>query len=61
MCLDPNGNSLEVVVPGVETPLLILCSKTEKHNDFYRGLHKFMKNCLYNALVILINIFQDCG
>ena len=36
-CGDPNGNSVEVAVPGNETPLLLLCTRPERHNDFYKG------------------------
>nr|CAH0112384.1 unnamed protein product [Daphnia galeata] len=37
-CGDPNGNSVEVAVPGNEIPLLLLCTKPERHNDFYKGI-----------------------
>ena len=36
-CGDPNGNLVEVTVPGIEMPLLLLCSRNERPTDFYKG------------------------
>lgn len=40
-CSESSGNLFEVTIPGSENPMLLLCSKVERTNDFFKGFNYF--------------------
>lgn len=64
-CIDQKGNSLEVFVPGQEMPMLLLCSRVERSNDYYKGTNMLKENQfkvqLYNQRFCFTKTIQECA